>query len=109
MNISKKRYKRITLSLLDLTILQFMVTLLFTNQLQAMGDKIESKHIAYEAKVNVISGSDDVHLFPHLPKGNVESAEVAIEVAKKIKYPVMVKGKQVYSPKTLFSCKRRWW
>jgi biotin carboxylase len=70
-----------------------------------MGDKIQSKHIAYEAKVNVISGSDDIHLFPNLPNGNVESAEIAIEVANKIKYPVMVKGELKVS-KTLLKLQK---
>ena len=52
-----------------------------------MGDKIESKHIAHAAKVNVISGSDDFVLFPNLKSGNVETPEIAVEVAQKIGYP----------------------
>ncbi|MGA0570964.1 acetyl-CoA carboxylase biotin carboxylase subunit [Variovorax sp. VNK109] len=48
----------------------------------AMGDKIASKKLANEAKVNTIPG----HNQPIL------SAEEAVEIAKKIGYPVMIKA-----------------
>lgn len=47
-----------------------------------MGDKLNSKRLAKEAKVNTIPGFD----------GNIETPEKAVEVAKKIGYPVMVKA-----------------
>jgi propionyl-CoA carboxylase alpha chain len=48
----------------------------------AMGDKIASKKIAQEAKVNTIPGYNEV----------LTSAEQAVEVARKIGYPVMIKA-----------------
>ncbi|XP_054707309.1 propionyl-CoA carboxylase alpha chain, mitochondrial-like [Uloborus diversus] len=48
----------------------------------AMGDKIESKRIAKEAKVNTIPGFDGV----------VESPETCIKIAQEIGYPVMIKA-----------------
>jgi len=48
----------------------------------AMGDKIASKKLAIEAKVNTIPG----HNAP------VESAEQAVEIARAIGYPVMIKA-----------------
>ncbi|KAJ3191468.1 hypothetical protein HK101_007685 [Irineochytrium annulatum] len=47
-----------------------------------MGDKIESKKIAEEAKVNTIPGYNGV----------IEDVEHAVKVAKDIGYPVMVKA-----------------
>ena len=48
----------------------------------AMGDKIASKKLAIEAKVNTIPG----HNAP------IESAEQAVEIARGIGYPVMIKA-----------------
>ena len=48
----------------------------------AMGDKIASKKLAIEAKVNVIPG----HNAP------IESAEEAVAIARRIGYPVMIKA-----------------
>ncbi|WP_423454032.1 acetyl-CoA carboxylase biotin carboxylase subunit [Ottowia sp. VDI28] len=48
----------------------------------AMGDKIASKKLANEAKVNTIPGYNDP----------IESAERAVEIAKGIGYPVMIKA-----------------
>ena len=48
----------------------------------AMGDKIASKKLALEAKVNTIPGWNDA----------IESAERAVEIAKDIGYPVMIKA-----------------
>ncbi len=48
----------------------------------AMGDKIASKKLAIEAKVNTIPG----HNAP------VESADEAVEIARRIGYPVMIKA-----------------
>jgi propionyl-CoA carboxylase alpha chain len=48
----------------------------------AMGDKIASKKLAQEAKVNCIPGYNDA----------IESAEKAVEIAKGIGYPVMIKA-----------------
>ncbi|VEL27073.1 unnamed protein product, partial [Protopolystoma xenopodis] len=50
--------------------------------IRAMGDKIESKRIAAKAKVSCIPGFD----------GEVEGEESAIEIAKQIGYPVMIKA-----------------
>ena len=48
----------------------------------AMGDKIASKKLANEAKVNTIPGYSDA----------IDSAEAAVEIAKGIGYPVMIKA-----------------
>jgi len=48
----------------------------------AMGDKIASKKLANEAKVNTIPGWNDA----------IDSAERAVEIAKDIGYPVMIKA-----------------
>ena len=48
----------------------------------AMGDKIASKKLALEAKVNTIPGWNDA----------IETAERAVEIAKGIGYPVMIKA-----------------
>ncbi|MBL8837555.1 MAG: acetyl/propionyl/methylcrotonyl-CoA carboxylase subunit alpha [Alphaproteobacteria bacterium] len=48
----------------------------------AMGDKIESKKLAAKAKVNTVPG----HLVP------LKDAEEAVEVSKRIGYPVMIKA-----------------
>jgi propionyl-CoA carboxylase alpha chain len=47
-----------------------------------MGDKIASKKLANEAKVNTIPGYNDA----------IETAEQAVEIAKGIGYPVMIKA-----------------
>ena len=47
-----------------------------------MGDKIESKKLALEAGVNTIPGYNDA----------IESAEHAVEIARDIGYPVMIKA-----------------
>ncbi|MBS0465742.1 MAG: acetyl/propionyl/methylcrotonyl-CoA carboxylase subunit alpha [Proteobacteria bacterium] len=48
----------------------------------AMGDKIASKKLAGEAKVSTIPGYNDA----------IDSAEHAVEIAKNIGYPVMIKA-----------------
>jgi len=48
----------------------------------AMGDKIASKKLANEAKVNTIPGWNDA----------IETAEHAVNIAKDIGYPVMIKA-----------------
>ena len=48
----------------------------------AMGDKIASKKLAQEARVNVIPGYNDA----------IETAEHAVEIARGIGYPVMIKA-----------------
>ena len=48
----------------------------------AMGDKIASKKLANEAKVNTIPGYNDA----------IETPERAVEIAKDIGYPVMIKA-----------------
>jgi len=48
----------------------------------AMGDKIASKKLANEAKVNTIPGWNEA----------IESAERAVQIAKDIGYPVMIKA-----------------
>jgi propionyl-CoA carboxylase alpha chain len=48
----------------------------------AMGDKIESKKLAGAAGVNCIPGVNDA----------IETAELAVEIAKGIGYPVMIKA-----------------
>ena len=50
--------------------------------ISSMGDKIMSKKIANEAKVNCIPGFD----------GEVPDAETAIKLANEIGYPVMIKA-----------------
>jgi len=48
----------------------------------AMGDKIASKKLANEAKVNTIPGYNNA----------IETAEAAVDIAKGIGYPVMIKA-----------------
>ena len=48
----------------------------------AMGDKIASKKLALESKVNTIPGYNDV----------IDTTEQAVEIAKGIGYPVMIKA-----------------
>ncbi|OJW24664.1 MAG: acetyl/propionyl-CoA carboxylase subuit alpha [Planctomycetales bacterium 71-10] len=48
----------------------------------AMGDKIASKRLARQAGVNVIPGFD----------GEIESARRAVEIAREVGYPVMIKA-----------------
>jgi propionyl-CoA carboxylase alpha chain len=48
----------------------------------AMGDKIASKKLANEAKVNTIPGWNDA----------IENAERAVQIARDIGYPVMIKA-----------------
>ncbi len=48
----------------------------------AMGDKIASKKLAQKARVNTIPGYNDV----------IESPEQAVEIARDIGYPVMIKA-----------------
>ena len=48
----------------------------------AMGDKIASKKLANEARVNTIPGWNDA----------IETAERAVQIAKDIGYPVMIKA-----------------
>ena len=48
----------------------------------AMGDKIASKKLANDAKVNTIPGWNEA----------IESAERAVQIAKDIGYPVMIKA-----------------
>ena len=50
--------------------------------IRAMGDKIESKRIANDAKVNCIPGFD----------GEVPDADAAVKIANDITYPVMIKA-----------------
>lgn len=52
------------------------------HSIAAMGDKIASKKLANEAKVNTIPGYNDP----------IPSAEHAVEIAKGIGYPVMIKA-----------------
>jgi propionyl-CoA carboxylase alpha chain len=53
-----------------------------TASIAAMGDKIASKELAAKAKVNTIPGYNSP----------IESAEKAVEIAKSIGYPVMIKA-----------------
>jgi propionyl-CoA carboxylase alpha chain len=53
-----------------------------TKSIEAMGDKIESKKLAKEAKVNTIPGF----------LGEVNSNEEIIRISKEIGYPVMIKA-----------------
>ena len=50
--------------------------------IQMMGDKITSKKLAQEAKVNTIPGYTDV----------IQSVEHAVEIARDVGYPVMLKA-----------------
>ncbi len=52
------------------------------HSIAAMGDKIASKKLAMEARVNTIPGYNDV----------IETPERAVEIAKDIGYPVMIKA-----------------
>jgi propionyl-CoA carboxylase alpha chain len=52
------------------------------HSIAAMGDKIASKKLALEAKVNTIPGYNDP----------IASAEKAVDIAKDIGYPVMIKA-----------------
>lgn len=52
------------------------------HSIAAMGDKIASKKLAKEARVNTIPGWNDA----------IDSAERAVEIAKDIGYPVMIKA-----------------
>ena len=52
------------------------------HSIAAMGDKIASKKLANEARVNTIPGYNDV----------IESPEQAVEIARGIGYPVMIKA-----------------
>src|SRR5512134_3094517 len=52
------------------------------HSIEAMGDKIASKRLANDAKVNTIPGYTDV----------IESADQAVEIARDIGYPVMIKA-----------------
>ena len=52
------------------------------HSIAAMGDKIASKKLANEAKVSTIPGYNDA----------IDSPEQAVEIAKKIGYPVMIKA-----------------
>ena len=52
------------------------------HSIAAMGDKIASKKLALAAKVNTIPGWNDA----------IETAERAVEIAKDIGYPVMIKA-----------------
>ncbi len=52
------------------------------HSIAAMGDKIASKKLANQAKVNTIPGYNDA----------IETAEKAVEIAKGIGYPVMIKA-----------------
>ncbi len=53
-----------------------------SHSIAAMGDKIASKKLALEAKVNTIPGYNDA----------IDTAEQAVEIAKGIGYPVMIKA-----------------
>jgi propionyl-CoA carboxylase alpha chain len=52
------------------------------HSIAAMGDKIASKKLALEAKVNTIPGWNDA----------IQSPEQAVQIAKDIGYPVMIKA-----------------
>jgi len=52
------------------------------HSIAAMGDKIASKKLALQAKVNTIPGYNDV----------IESPEAAVRIARDIGYPVMIKA-----------------
>jgi len=50
--------------------------------MEAMGDKLMSKKIAHEAKVNTIPGY----------KGEITDADHAVQIAREVGYPVMIKA-----------------
>jgi propionyl-CoA carboxylase alpha chain len=52
------------------------------HSIAAMGDKIASKKLALEAKVNTIPGHNEA----------IASADQAVEIAKKVGYPIMIKA-----------------
>ena len=52
------------------------------HSIAAMGDKIASKKLALEAKVNTIPGHNEA----------IATADQAVEIAKKVGYPVMIKA-----------------
>ena len=52
------------------------------HSIAAMGDKIASKKLATQARVNTIPGWNDA----------IESAERAVEIAQEVGYPVMIKA-----------------
>ncbi|BHF80276.1 hypothetical protein SprV_0702340000 [Sparganum proliferum] len=53
-----------------------------SNAIRSMGDKIQSKRIGTQAKINIIPGFD----------GEVDDPETAVKIANDIGYPVMVKA-----------------
>ncbi|MFD2205190.1 acetyl-CoA carboxylase biotin carboxylase subunit [Kiloniella antarctica] len=53
-----------------------------TNAIAAMGDKIESKHLAQASKVSTVPGHMDL----------IKDAEEAVEISSSIGYPVMIKA-----------------
>ena len=52
------------------------------HSIAAMGDKIASKKLALEAKVNTIPGHNEA----------IATADQAVEIAKKVGYPIMIKA-----------------
>jgi len=52
------------------------------HSIAAMGDKIASKKLAEKAKVNTIPGHNEA----------IKNADLAVDIAKKIGYPVMIKA-----------------
>jgi propionyl-CoA carboxylase alpha chain len=52
------------------------------HSIAAMGDKIASKKLALQAKVNTIPGHNDV----------IQSSDAAVKIARDIGYPVMIKA-----------------
>jgi propionyl-CoA carboxylase alpha chain len=52
------------------------------HSIAAMGDKIASKKLAEKAKVNTIPGHNEA----------IENADLAVDIAQKIGYPVMIKA-----------------
>jgi len=53
-----------------------------TRAIAAMGDKIESKRLAAEARVNTVPGHMDL----------IEDAEEAVRISRQVGYPVMIKA-----------------
>ncbi len=53
-----------------------------TNAIAAMGDKIESKHLAQASKVSTVPGHMDL----------IKDAEEAVQISSSIGYPVMIKA-----------------